>query len=113
MTKAYDAAGNVGTSSTVSVTLGNDATAPVITSLTPVTGATVSNTQKVSVSATDNQNVTRISLTIDGKEVANAYGSSLSYTWNTRKVAKGAHNITARAWDAAANTTSKSVTVYK
>ena len=113
VTKAYDAAGNVGTSSTVSVTLGNDATAPVITSLTPVTGATVSNTQKVSVSATDNQNVTRISLTIDGKEVANAYGSSLSYTWNTRKVAKGAHNITARAWDAAANTTSKSVTVYK
>lgn len=111
--KAYDAAGNVGASPSVTVTLGNDATAPAITSLTPANGATVSNTQKVSVSATDNQKVTRISLSIDGKEVANAYGSSLSYTWNTRKVAKGAHSITARAWDAATNTSSKSVTVTK
>lgn len=111
--KAYDAAGNVGASPSVTVSLGNDATAPVITSLTPDSGATVSNTQKVSVSATDNQKVTRISLSIDGKEVANAYGSSLSYTWNTRKVAKGAHSITARAWDAATNTSSKSVTAYK
>jgi hypothetical protein len=35
MAKAYDAAGNVGTSASVSVTLGNDTTPPVITSFTP------------------------------------------------------------------------------
>ena len=67
----------------------------------------------MSASATDNQKVAKTSLTIDGKEVAIAYGSSISYSWNTRKVAKGAHAVTVRAWDAGGNTTSKSVTVYR
>jgi subtilisin family serine protease len=112
--KAYDAAGNVGTSSSVAVTLGNDVTLPVISSLNPANGVTVSpSKQTISASATDNQKVAKVSLAIDGKEVAIAYGGSVSYSWNTRKVAKGAHSITVRAWDAAANTTSKSVTVYK
>jgi hypothetical protein len=114
VTKAYDAAGNVGTSAAVSVTLGNDTVAPVIGSLTPANGATVSSSkQVVTASATDNQQVTKISLTVDGKEVAIAYGSSVSYSWNTRKVAKGAHSITVRAWDAAGNTASKTISVNK
>jgi subtilisin family serine protease len=112
--KAYDAAGNVGTSSSVSVSLANDTTAPVVSSLSLTDGMTISPAkQAVSASATDNQKVAKTSLTIDGKEVAIAYGSSLSYSWNTRKVAKGSHAVTVRAWDAAGNTTSKSVTVYK
>ena len=112
--KAYDAAGNVGTSSSVSVTLGNDTTPPLISSLNPANGTTVSpSRQTVSASATDNQKVTKTSLTIDGKEVAIAYGGSVSYSWNTRKVAKGTHAITVRAWDAAGNTTSQSVSVYR
>ena len=112
--KAYDAAGNVGTSSSVSVTLGNDTTPPVISSLNPANGTTVSpSRQTVSASATDNQKVTKTSLTIDGKEVAIAYGGSVSYSWNTRKVAKGTHAITVRAWDAAGNATSQSVSVYR
>ena len=69
--------------------------------------------QAVSASATDNKSVAKISLTINGKEVAIANGSSLSYSWNTRKEASGAHSVTVRAWDAAANTVSKTVTVYK
>ena len=112
--KAYDGAGNVGTSASVSVTFGNDTTAPVISSLKPANGATVSPTsQAVSALATDNQKVAKTSLIIDGKEVAIAYGGSVSYSWNTRRVVKGAHNITVRAWDAAGNTTSKAVTVYR
>jgi hypothetical protein len=114
VTKAYDAAGNAGTSPSVSVTLGNDTVAPVIGSLVPASGATVSSSkQTVAASASDNQKLAKISLTVDGKEVAIAYGSSVSYSWNTRKAAKGAHNITVRAWDAAGNTTSKTITVYK
>jgi thermitase len=112
--KAYDAAGNVGTSSSVSVSLANDTIAPVISSLNLTDGMTISpSKQAVSASATDNQKVAKISLTIDGKEVAIAYGSSISYSWNTRKVAKGSHTVTVRAWDAANNTTSKTVTVNK
>jgi len=112
--KAYDAAGNVGTSASVAVTIGNDTIAPVIGSLTPANGVTVSpSKQTISASASDNQKVAKISLTIDGKEVSIAYGGSVSYGWNTRKEAKGAHTITVRAWDAAGNTASKAVTVYK
>ena len=112
--KAYDAAGNVGTSSSVSVTLGNDTIAPVINSLSPTNGATLSGSKvAVSASASDNQQVAKLSLAIDGKEVSVAYGGSLSYNWNTRKVAKGQHSLTVRAWDAAGNTTSRIATVYK
>lgn len=112
--KAYDAAGNVGTSPSVAVTIGNDTIAPVVSSFNLTNGMTVSPTwQTVSASATDNQSVAKISLTIDGKEVAIAYGSSISYSWNTRKVARGAHSVTVRAWDTAGNTTSKTVTVYR
>jgi len=112
--KAYDAAGNVGTSPSVSVSIGNDSTAPTVSSFNLTSGMTVSPTrQTVSVSATDNQGVSKIALVIDGKEVAVSYGSSLSYSWNTRKLAKGAHTVTVRITDNAGNVTSKTVTVYR
>jgi len=112
--RAYDAAGNVGASASVAVTVANDTVAPVISSLSLTEGMTVSpSKQAVSASATDNQKVAKISLTIDGKEIAIAYGSSISYSWNTRKLAKGAHTVTVRVTDNAGNVTSKTVTVYR
>jgi thermitase len=114
VTKAYDAAGNVGTSASVAVTLGNDTIAPVITSLSPSAGAKLKSPKDtVSASASDNQRVAKMSLVIDGKEVATTTGSSISYSWNTRRVSSGAHTITVRAWDAAGNPVSQSATVYK
>ena len=112
--KAYDAAGNVGTSPSVSVSIGNDSTAPTISSFNLTDGMTISPTrQTISLSTTDNQSVAKISLVIDGKEVAVAYGSSLDYNWNTRKLAKGAHTVTVRISDSSGNVTSRTVTVYK
>ncbi len=110
---AYDAAGNSGVSPTVSVTIGSDTVAPVISSFNLVDGMTVSNKQAIKVTATDDQSVAKIVLSIDGNQVAVAYGNSLSYNWNTRNIAKGAHSATVQAYDAANNTTSKTVTVYK
>lgn len=112
--RAYDAAGNVGTSPSVAVTIANDTIAPLISSSNLTEGMKISrSSQAVSALATDNKSVAKISLTINGKEVAIASGSSLSYSWNTRKEASGAHSVTVRAWDATANTVSKTVTVYK
>lgn len=112
--KAYDAAGNAGASTAVSVTLGSDTVAPVISSFNLVNGMTVSPTrQTISASATDNRGVANISLTIDGKQVVAVSGASLSYSWNTRKVAKGAHTVSVRVTDAAGNATSRAVTVYR
>ncbi|CAH1387873.1 S8 family serine peptidase [Candidatus Nitrotoga sp. M5] len=110
---AYDAAGNAGVSPTVSVTVGSDTVAPVISSFNLVDGMTVSKKQAVQVSAIDNQHVSKIVLTIDGKEVAVAHGNSLRYNWNVRRIANGAHIATVQVYDAANNTTSKTVTVYK
>lgn len=112
--QAYDAAGNRGTSPSVAVTVGNDSIAPTIGSFSLTDGMTISpSKQAVSVSATDNQGIAKISLVIDGKEVALAYGGTLSYNWNTRKLAKGAHTVTVRVTDNSGNVTSRTVTVYK
>lgn len=111
--KAYDAAGNVGSSASVSVTLGNDTIAPMVSSLNLIAGMTITANQAISAAATDNTKVAKMSIAIDGKEVAIAYGGTVSFQWNTRKVARGAHNVTVRAWDAAGNTSSRTVTVYK
>lgn len=69
--------------------------------------------QPVGVIATDSQGVAKISLEIDGKEVAVSYGSQLGYSWNTRNVASGAHTVTVRITDVAGNVTTRTVTVYK
>ena len=110
---AYDAAGSAGVSPTVSVTIGSDTIAPVISSFNLTDGMTVSSKQAIKVTATDNQSVAKIVLSIDGNQITTAYGSSLSYNWNTRNVAKGAHIVTVQAYDAANNIISKTVTVYK
>lgn len=111
--QAYDAAGNRGMSPSVTVTSGNDSAAPTIASFSLTDGMKLSGKQMVKVSASDNQKVAKISLVIDGKEVATAFGGSLSYNWNTNKLARGAHTVTVRVTDNSGNVTTKTVTVYK
>lgn len=112
--KAFDAAGNVGTSPAVSVALGNDTVAPVISGFSLTNGMKVSGHRlTVSASATDNQAVASIRLTIDGKEVALSYGATISYNWNIRVLSRGTHTVTVRAVDGAGNSASQTATVYK
>lgn len=125
--KAKDSLGNVGTSSAVNVTIANDVIAPTVTITSPTAGAVVTGTITVTASATDNKSVAKMSLLIDGKEVAVSYGATLSYAWSTgstttRTAKKGkttttttstTSSIQVRAQDAAGNTGSASVTVTK
>lgn len=113
--KAYDNAGNVASSSTISVNVANtvtaaDITPPVVNIGNPVNGATVSGIVGITSNASDNVAVTSLSLYLDGMLVASGNGS-LSYNWNSRKSAKGSHAIQAIARDAAGNTTSKAIQV--
>jgi thermitase len=118
---AYDAAGNAASSSSVSVNVSNtttvvgDTTPPVVVIKNPLNGSKVGNTVKVSVSATDNGGSTalRQSLYINGALVASTTGGSLSYGWNTRRIASGTYKVEARASDAAGNTTVTAVSVYR
>jgi thermitase len=131
--KAYDGSGNVGTSSTVDVTVANDTTPPTVTIASPASGSTVSGSTTISVTATDDTSVAQISLSINGKQVALSYGSTLSYSWTVSSGSTklkpsgkgkggGTHaststssstaTISATATDPAGNASTATVTVY-
>jgi subtilisin family serine protease len=114
---AYDAANNVGASSSVTVDVQNspaDTTAPTTQISSPTNGATVSGTVSVTVKSSDNVKVTRTELYIDGKRTATSNSASLTFKWNTSKISNGAHNLQSFAYDAAGNKgNSTVVTVYK
>ncbi|MBT1076187.1 Ig-like domain-containing protein, partial [Geobacter grbiciae] len=113
---AYDAAGNMGKSSAVSVKVSNtlDTIAPTVAITSPANGATVGTSATITIAASDNVGVSRIELYIDGKLATSKTGiTSLTYSWNTRKITTGAHTILSKAFDATGNTATTSITIYK
>lgn len=114
---ASDAAGNAGQSSQVHVTIRNslDTIAPVASISSPANGVSIAGVSKVVIaaSATDNVGVTRLELYIDGSLKSSSTAGSLSWNWNTRKVASGAHVILVKAYDSAGNVGVQSITVYR
>lgn len=117
--RAYDAAGNTGSSETVTLSVSNDTIPPTVSILSPASGGTVSGTVTVSVSAIDNAKVAKVSLAIDGQEVAVSYGASLKYSWSVPGVkgkgkgAGGTSTLTARAEDAGGNTGAATISVSR
>jgi len=115
--RAYDAAGNVGTSAPLNVSVQNtlaDLTAPVVQITSPATGTTVARSTKVYVTASDNVAVSQVDLMVDWKFYATSYSAAAVFSWNTSKLARGSHTLQAVAHDAAGNEGSSSVvTIYK
>jgi hypothetical protein len=113
----YNSAGNSAFSNMASATTTApvlDTAAPVVSISSPSNGATVpSGTVKVNVSATDNQAVSSLKLLIDGKPVATVLGTSLSYSWNTRKLSAGSHAVSAEAVDPSGNKGTQAITVKR
>jgi hypothetical protein len=116
--KARDAAGNIGTSTMISVTVNNtasstDTTAPTVSITAPTNGATVSGTTTVSVISADNVGVVSNNLFIDGVSTASLGTSSpVAFIWNTAPLAGGVYTLYAVAKDALGNTaTSSAVSV--
>ncbi len=114
---AYDAAGN-SSSKAVSVIISNavatpDTIAPVGAISNPAAGSKVSGVVSVTGSASDNVGVKNLRLYVDGTLVSNSTASSLSFSWNTKKAAVGAHTLLLQAVDAAGNVGSKSVQVTR
>jgi len=103
MAKAYDAAGNVGQSSNVSVTVLSDTTAPTVSVTAPAGNATVSGTVTISASASDNVGVTKVEFYENGVLLSAGNVAPYSYSWNTKSVANGSYTLTAKAYDAAGN----------
>lgn len=114
---AYDAAGNYAASNVTTVSVANtpDNTAPTVKIANPANGARIGRNVSINVSSADNLGAAGIkqSLYIDGALKATATGGTLTYGWNTRKVAAGTHTIRAVAKDAAGNSASATISVVK
>lgn len=103
MTKAYDAAGNIGQSSTVSVNIVNDNTAPVVSLISPANNTTVSGTTAIIASASDNVGVSNVEFYLNGAIIFASNVAPYAFNWDTLSVANGTYALTARAYDNAGN----------
>lgn len=91
-----------------------DTTAPSIKITSPLAGTYVSQNVSVTVSTSDNVGVTSVQLFVDGAFYGSSSTAPFTIKWNTRKVARGSHVLTTKAFDAAGNVgLSSPVTVYK
>ena len=109
---ARDAANNVGTSTSVTVTV-PDTAAPTVAMTSPASGATVTGSVTVSANASDNVGVVGVQFQLDGAALgAEDTTPPYAVTWNTATATVGTHTLRAIARDAASNTaTSASVSV--
>jgi len=103
MTRAYDAAGNVGQSENVVVTNVRDTTAPAVSMTSPSANATLSGTVSITATATDAVGVTRVEFYQNGVLLSASNVAPYRYSWNTATVGNGVYTLYARAYDAAGN----------
>jgi len=113
---AYNSAGNSAFSNTASATTAAntvDTTPPTVRITSPSSGVKVDNSTKITGTGSDNVKLQGLKLAIDGAVRASTSSGSLSYNWNTRSIATGAHIITLIGTDAAGNINQTSIQVNK
>src|ERR1051326_7127685 len=93
-----------------------DTTAPSTSFSQPSSGATVIGSQPVNIFASDNIGVTKVEFYVDGAlksslTTANGGTNTYSFTWDSTKVTNGSHTLMSKAYDAAGNVGTSSITV--
>ncbi|HEX8706129.1 MAG TPA: Ig-like domain-containing protein, partial [Myxococcaceae bacterium] len=110
--RAYDAAGNVGTSAPVNVTFENDYTPPAVAITAPAEGNTLTGTVVLTAAASDDRAMGRVAFFVGTTQVGTDSTAPYSVSYNTRSLPNGAKVLSAKAYDAAGNmSTSASVNV--
>lgn len=106
---ALNAVGESSLSPTVGVVV-PDITSPALRILSPANGSTMAGPNVTIVgTATDNVGVVRVEVSVDGSAWSPASGTS---AWSVRlELAPGDHTVLVRAWDAAGNNRTASVSV--
>jgi hypothetical protein len=100
--KAYDAAGNVGSSGAFGFSVSNlasDTTAPLVSASESGAGGTIT----LSSAASDNVGVTKVEFYVDAVLKGSDTTSPYSMTLDSTTLANGSHALTAKAFDAAGN----------
>jgi peptidoglycan/xylan/chitin deacetylase (PgdA/CDA1 family) len=101
--RAWDNAGNP--SGTQAQLIRVDATAPSVAITAPSEGATVKGIVKITAVATDaGSGVAKVSFYANGVLIGSKTDAPYSVNWNTKKLPKGPHTLTAVAQDVAGNT---------
>lgn len=101
--KAYDAAGNVGTSSPVAFSISNGTTGDTIKPTVSASQSGSSGTITLSATASDNVGVTKVEFYVDNALKGADTTSPYSMTLNSTTLSNGTHSLTAKAYDAAGN----------
>jgi hypothetical protein len=103
---ARDAASNTATAVLTITYSSPDTTPPVVSLTSPSPGATVSGPVTITASATDNVGVAGVQILLDNVALG-AEVTTLPYSlsWDSTTVTNGVHTLSARARDAAGNTT--------
>ncbi len=115
ISKAYDAAGNVGQSSAVSVTVNNtvaDTTAPSVSVSAPVANSTVSGTVLVAAAVSDNVGVVKVEYYVNGSLHRTVTAAPFSYNVPTTIADNATYSLYAKAYDAAGNAGQSSTTSF-
>jgi hypothetical protein len=81
-----------------------DFTAPTVSITAPAAGGGYSNTVTVTASASDNVRIAKVEFYVDNAlETTLPYGTSYSWSFDTRSVYDGTHTLTVKAYDLAGN----------
>ncbi len=101
---AWDAAGNAGPSSPVTVEVYNDHAALLTTLISPTEGATVTGTVTISAMPASPSQVRSVQFLVGTRVISTDSTYPFSVTWDTLAEPIGEHTLTAIARDAAGNT---------
>lgn len=101
LAKAYDAANNVGTSTTITVTTDN--TLPVASVTAPAAASYLRGTVGITATASDASGVTQVAFYLDGGLLGTDAASPYAYSWDTSTATEALHTLTVKATDTAGN----------
>jgi len=107
-TKAYDAAGNIGSSSIISVTVDNtakDTTPPVTSIISPLNNATVARRSSVSIAAlaTDETGVSKVEFYVNAFLQCSDTSSPYSCSWKVPGAPGKTYKFSTKAFDTSNN----------
>jgi N-acetylneuraminic acid mutarotase len=97
--KAYDAVGNVATSTPVNVTFENDFTPPTVTITAPTEGETLTGTVVLTATASASSGISKVVFFAGTTQLGSATTAPYALSYNTRGFPNGAKVLTAKAYD--------------
>lgn len=87
----------------------SDTTAPVVSVTTPADGAILRGQTPVSIAASDDVGVSSVEVLIDGVVAVTLTSAPWDWSWDTTGATNGAHQLSARATDAAGNSQTSAI----